>query len=210
MAPLSTNLGGMRSMRKSSIIDNRTWCWGKIPTSCRPLACRPATTSQQQTSHYSRSLIPSEHCDTVTATRHRAAPSTADIAATYKDDLSTTCLLAEEMHRWQHRYQGKKPQQCPDACAKAIKVCEKDTFPNLHVLLQLACTISVTSCECERSASALRRLHTYMWASMGQSRLSSLALIHIHYDIAVDLDKTVDLFPQMYPRKLELKNLLDN
>ena len=114
-----------------------------------------------------------------------------------KDDLPTPCLLPEEMHRWQHRYQGKKPQECPDSCTKAIKVCEKDTFPNLHVVLQLACTIPVISCECERSASALRRLHTHMRASMGQSRLSSLALIHIHYDIAVDLDKTVDLFSQM-------------
>ena len=46
--------------------------------------------------------------------------------------------------------------------------------------------------------------------SIGLSRLSSLALIHIHYDIAVDLDKTVDLFSQMYSRKLELKNLLYN
>ena len=156
-----------------------------------PTSCRPAATSQQHTSHYSRSLLPSEHCDTVTATRHRAAPSTADIAATYKDDLSTTCLLAEEMHRTRARSHNS---DLADACAKAIKVCEKDTFPNLQVLLQLACTIPVTSCECERSASALRRLHTYMRASMGQSRLSSLALTHIHYDIAVDLDKTVDLF----------------
>ena len=145
-----------------------------------PTSCRPAASSQQHTSHYSRSLLPSEPFDTVTATRHRAAPSTADISATYKDDLSATCLLVEEMHRWQHRYQGKKPQQCPDSCAKAIKVCEKDTFPNLHVLLQLACTIPVTSCECERSASTLRTLHTYMRASMGQSRLSSLALIYIY------------------------------
>ena len=46
-----------------------------------------------------------------------------------------------------------------------------------------------------------------MRASMGQSRISSLALIHIHYDIAVDPD---NLFSQMYPRKLELKNLLYN
>ena len=107
-------------------------------------------------------------------------------------------------------YQGKKPQECPDSCAKAIKVCEKGTFPNLHVLLQLACTIPVTSCECERSASAQRRLHSYMRASMDQSRLSSLALIYIHYDIAVDQYKTVDLFSQMYPKKLELKILLYN
>ena len=116
-----------------------------------------------------------------------------------KDDLPTPCLLPEEMHHWQHRYQGKKPQEFPDSCTKAIKVCEKDTFPNLDVLLQLACTIQVTSCECERSASAPRRLHTYMRSS--QSRLSSFALIHIHYDIAVDLvEKTVDLFSQMRSR----------
>ena len=114
-----------------------------------------------------------------------------------KDDLPTQYLLAEEMHRWQHHYQAYKP----DSCTKAIKVCEKNTFPNLDVLLQLACTIQVTSCECERSASALRRLQTYMRSSVGQSRLSSFALIHIHYDIAVDLvEKTVDLFSQMRSR----------
>ena len=45
---------------------------------------------------------------------------------------------------------------------------------------------------------------------MCQSIFSSLALIHIRYDIAVDLDKTVDFVSQMYPRKLELKNLLYN
>ena len=118
-----------------------------------------------------------------------------------KDDLSMPCLLPEEMHRWQHHYQGKKPQDCPDSCTKAIKVSEKDTFPNLDVLLQLACTIQVTSCECERSASTLRRLQTYMRSSVGQSRLSSFAPIHIHYDIAVDLvEKTVDLFSQMRSR----------
>ena len=86
-----------------------------------PTSCGPEATSQQHTSHYSRSLLPSEPCDTVTATRHRAAPSKAYIAATYKEDLATTCLLAEEMHRWQHRYQVKKPQQCPDSCAKLSK-----------------------------------------------------------------------------------------
>ena len=191
--------GGMRSMRKSSIIDDDEVKCPRVAGRQQHRSNTPATTP-----------LPSEPCDTVTATRHRAAPSTADIVATYKDDLSTTCLLTEEIHRWQQRYQGKKPQQCPDSCAKAIKVCEKDTFPNLHVLLRLGCTIPVTSSECERSESALRRLHTYMRASMGQSRLSWLALIHTHYDIAVDLDKTVDLFPQMYPRKLELKNLIYN
>ena len=54
-------------------------------------------------------------------------------------------------------------------------------YPNLYVLLKICCTIPATSCECERSASALRRLHTFNRASMTQERLSSLALMHIHY-----------------------------
>ena len=56
----------------------------------------------------------------------------------------------------------------------------------------------------ERSASALRRLHNYMRASMGNSRLSSIALLHIHYDMDVDLDEVVTRYAHLHPRKLEL------
>jgi len=51
-------------------------------------------------------------------------------------------------------------------------------LPNAHVLLRIACMIPVTSCECERTASNLCRLHTFTRASMAQDRLGSLALIH--------------------------------
>ena len=74
------------------------------------------------------------------------------------------------------------------------KECDRDMFPNIYILLQITCTIPVTSCECERSASGLRRLNNYMRASMGKDRLSYLALLHIHYDHSVDLDKVVDNF----------------
>ena len=43
-----------------------------------------------------------------------------------------------------------------------------------------------------------------MRASMKEDRLSSLALIHTHYDMAVDLEKAVDIFAQLHRRKLEL------
>ena len=46
--------------------------------------------------------------------------------------------------------------------SSAIKDCDAEIYPNIRTLLQLACTIPVTSCECERSASALRRLNYYM------------------------------------------------
>ena len=75
----------------------------------------------------------------------------------------------------------------PSSPAAAIMVCDADMFPNMGVLLQIACTLPVTSCECERSASALRRLH---------------------YDKSIDIDIAVDKFSKLHPRRLELESLL--
>ena len=65
----------------------------------------------------------------------------------------------------------------PSTIASYLKACPHDMYPNLHVLLRICGTIPVTSCECERSGSVLKRLHTYLRASMGQTRLSALALL---------------------------------
>ena len=65
-----------------------------------------------------------------------------------------------------------------------------------------------TSCECERSASTLRRLNNFMRASMGKERLSALAMIHIHYDMVIDREEAVNIFARLHARMLELKTLL--
>ena len=43
---------------------------------------------------------------------------------------------------------------------------------------------------------------------MGKNRLSSLALLYIHYDTPVDLDQVVDIYAKLHPRRLELASLL--
>ena len=43
---------------------------------------------------------------------------------------------------------------------------------------------------------------------MGESRLSSLALMHIKYDMPVDLDEIVNLFQVLHPRMMDLSRLL--
>ena len=139
-------------------------------------------------------LVPSHFC------KQQNAPNITNLAEMYEDDLPSPNLLPQEVMRWHHKFFGKDPVQCPDSCAKAIKVCDRDVFPNIHILLHIACTIPVTSCECERSASTLRRLHTYMRASMSQDRLLALAVVHIHYDMHVDTEKTVDIFANLFPR----------
>ena len=43
---------------------------------------------------------------------------------------------------------------------------------------------------------------------MGQERLSSLVLMHIHYQVKIDLDEVVNLFATKHPRRLELGTIL--
>ena len=43
---------------------------------------------------------------------------------------------------------------------------------------------------------------------MGESRLSSLALMHIKYDMPVDLDEIVDIFQGLHPRMMQFTSLL--
>ena len=126
----------------------------------------------------------------------------------YNCDLPSPELLQMELQRWKSKYMAVPPEKRPSSPGKAIKDCDSDDFPNIFTLLQIACTIPVTSCECERSASVLRRLNNYMRASMGKNRLSHLALLHIHYDTPIDLDKVVDCYAQLHPRRLALESLL--
>ena len=48
----------------------------------------------------------------------------------------------------------------------------------------------------------------FMRASMSEERLSSLALIHTHYDTPVDLEEAVNISARIHPRRLELDNIL--
>ena len=77
---------------------------------------------------------------------------------------------------------------------KALKVCNMDSYPNIYVLLKILGTIAVTSCECERSGSVLKRLNTYLRASMGQNRLSALALVHFNLDVDIDANRVLKVF----------------
>ena len=44
------------------------------------------------------------------------------------------------------------------SCAASLKAFDPDHFSNPYILLKIAATLPVTSCECERSISTKRRL----------------------------------------------------
>ena len=55
-----------------------------------------------------------------------------------------------------------------------------DIFPEFSKVVHILAKIPATSCSAERSFSALRRLKTYLCSTMGQQRVSNIALIKVH------------------------------
>ena len=69
-------------------------------------------------------------------------------------------------------------------------------LPHFSRAAKILATIPATSCTAERSFSCLQRVKTYIRCTMGQVRLSSLALINLERSFSnhVDLEKIVDTF----------------
>lgn len=92
-------------------------------------------------------------------------------------------------------------EEVPDT-ATVFKLLDGDMFPSLKAVLQMALTIPVSSCSCERSFSALRRLHTWLKRTMGQDRLiMTIEKENLH---AITHDNIIDRFAQLKPRRHSL------
>ena len=63
-------------------------------------------------------------------------------------------------------------------------------FSQAEALIRLMMVMPATSCECERGFSTLRRLKTWLRSTMGQERLNSTAIFHVHQDILDSLNLT--------------------
>ncbi len=95
----------------------------------------------------------------------------------------------------------------PRNICTALVETTSDLFPNIYCLLTVLAVLPVTSCEAKRCISCLRRLKSYLRSSMGQDRLTGLALLHIHNDIPVNVE-IVEEFALKHPRRMRLSNIL--
>ena len=126
----------------------------------------------------------------------------------YETDLHDSCVVDQELKLWKRKWIDCLEKDRPDSLGAAILECDEERFPNVFRLIKIGCTIPITSCTCERSFSTLRRLRNWMRSSMSCSRLSSLALMNIHYNHEVNLDRAVEIFLTLHPRKIDLSNLM--
>jgi len=73
----------------------------------------------------------------------------------YRDDLPSPQLFPAEFRWWRIKY--AEEEEPPGSCATALKQCDEDEFTNIFTLLKIRSILPVTSGECERSFSAVRR-----------------------------------------------------
>ncbi|XP_022171525.1 52 kDa repressor of the inhibitor of the protein kinase-like isoform X2 [Myzus persicae] len=140
---------------------------------------------------------------------HKDSYSTEAIlnaAMFYDQDLlsSSDLVLKAEINLWKTKW-NKIETNIPHTAVTSLPYCE-EYFPNIKILLQLFATLPVSTATAERSFSTLRRLKNYMRSTMTESRLNGLALLNIHKDKDIDIDKVVDQFSRKKRRRMQMED----
>ena len=132
----------------------------------------------------------------------------AQVVNFYQDDLPHSVMFPTEYRMWirkwkQHNLSTDTPQKLVDV----LKIFSATEFPNIFSLLKLALTLTITSCESERSFSQIKLIKTCIQLTMTDLRQNGLALIKIHLDRCNKIQKSpnkikdvVQSFRQLHPR----------
>ena len=144
----------------------------------------------------------------------RDASAKADIlefGKAYQSDFPTASpnldALSAEIDLWIAILKSLPISEHPATVAEALRLAMGNPLiPTVSRLLRLVCTWPVTSCECERSISALNRVKTSLRASMSQIRFNGLVMLHVHYNRKLSHLDVIRLFSARNPRKIILPN----
>ncbi|XP_063794593.1 52 kDa repressor of the inhibitor of the protein kinase-like [Pseudophryne corroboree] len=114
------------------------------------------------------------------------------------------CELLSEVQLWKKKWlRLADSMPLPESVEEALHNCDEDVYSLVNSLLRILLTLPISVASAERSFSSLRRLKTWLRNHMGQERLTGLALLHTHREIAVDIDKVIDRFANNGKRRLE-------
>lgn len=153
--------------------------------------------SEETLSLYNLSMLfPSSEFDVSTSTI-----MVKDVAKKYRSFFPNNCeFLIErniiaELENWNLKWENKP---CDAMTALDLLLhCDADIYPFLNKLLKIFVSLPVSIASAERSFSTLRRVKTWLRANMLEDRLSGLALLNIHRDINLDIEKVIDRYARI-------------
>lgn len=116
-------------------------------------------------------------------------------------ELNEELLVAD--HRLFTTFKKGHPDVEGKSAAEVVELLHEyelvDILPEFSKAAIILAVIPATSCSAERSFSGLRRMKTYLRNSMGQKRLSNIALLNIERSYAnkvlqESMDRVIDIF----------------
>jgi len=95
------------------------------------------------------------------------------------------------------------PQSIQDMLIFIRKNELKDIFPYVDIALRMLLCTPVSNCSTERFFSVLKRIKSYLKSSIGEERLSALAIMNIEADITttISYDNIIQEFAQDRARR---------
>ena len=112
--------------------------------------------------------------------------ATESLSVGFDADLPCKGNFSVEIERWRLKYGDHPVHQNIPGLQSALKLADKDLYPNIHTIFKLLIVLSVTSVCYKRSFSALRRLETRVRSTMTGERLCGSAKLHSHRNMAVN------------------------
>ena len=122
-----------------------------------------------------------------------------DVKKEYDSLIPQTSITDVELEGWKHAIGSGavKAENLQEAVFASQYM-----FPNIHTILKVLLTMPVSTATAERSFSGLRHLKTYLRSNMSETRLSGLALLHIHHDTEIDIPEIAHEFDASGTRRI--------
>lgn len=129
------------------------------------------------------------------------------VAVTYKQLLQNAPVssIVAEFKLWVAKWKREVLEgvKIPNNLPQIVDSCDTDLYPSINMFLRILATLPVSAATAERTFSTLRRLKTWLRSTMGEERLTGLALLHIHQDIEVDIESVITRFAKSSQRRIE-------
>lgn len=130
-----------------------------------------------------------------------------EIYSAYSADLSCEAHFMQEVERWKIKW-FEALSSSVESDTNEIQMVLQSTcehfYPNISKVLRVFLTLPVSTATAERSFSCLRRLKTWLRSTMTESRLSGLALLHLHRNIDIDVSAVLKEWDRRGNRRILL------
>ncbi|XP_060865965.1 zinc finger MYM-type protein 1-like [Metopolophium dirhodum] len=133
----------------------------------------------------------------------------ADLSLKYKTDLNSSDFISEIKD-----FKSQAFSLLPDLrAATPLALLQLITtyslraeYPNVEIALRIFLTLPITVATCERSFSKLKLIKNYLRSTMGQDRISDMAILSIEHTVVntLDINKLIEDFAGKKARKIAI------